>query len=148
MRKLVIAFALSVAATSAHEAGAQSDYPNRPVRVIVDSAPGSATDVTMRVDPTGKLNWAVSFAAAGAMGVGNGVKLDAAGTSLYMGGGQQLPGADAGADFRLPALDVARDAGVEVRRLVGLEGGRQRHLAARRALGPDHVDLSWMAGEK
>ncbi len=28
---------------------AQSDYPNRPVRIVVDSAPGSANDVTLRI---------------------------------------------------------------------------------------------------
>jgi tripartite-type tricarboxylate transporter receptor subunit TctC len=38
---------LAVAAAST--ARAQSDYPNKAVRIIVDSAPGSATDVTLRV---------------------------------------------------------------------------------------------------
>src|SRR3954468_14843413 len=32
-----------------HEARAQSDYPNKPVRIVVDSAPGSANDVTLRI---------------------------------------------------------------------------------------------------
>jgi hypothetical protein len=54
--------------------------------------PTTTTDMTVRVDPTGKVNWEVSFGAAGAMAVGDSVKLDSAGTSLYMGGGQQLPG--------------------------------------------------------
>jgi tripartite-type tricarboxylate transporter receptor subunit TctC len=30
-------------------AQAQSDYPNRPVRIVVDSAPGSANDTTLRI---------------------------------------------------------------------------------------------------
>jgi tripartite-type tricarboxylate transporter receptor subunit TctC len=37
---------LGIAAGTAH---AQSDYPNRPVRIIVDSAPGSATDTILRL---------------------------------------------------------------------------------------------------
>lgn len=39
-----IAFAASIGA-----AQAQSDYPSKPVRIICDSAPGSATDVTARI---------------------------------------------------------------------------------------------------
>jgi tripartite-type tricarboxylate transporter receptor subunit TctC len=39
-----IAFAASIGA-----AHAQVDYPGRPVRIICDSAPGSATDVTARI---------------------------------------------------------------------------------------------------
>lgn len=53
--------------------------------------PTTTTDVTIRVDPTGKVNWAVTFAPAGDTGVGNSVKLDSTGTNLYMGGGQQMP---------------------------------------------------------
>ena len=41
-----IAFAASVGVGSAT---AQADYPNKPVRIICDSAPGSATDVTARI---------------------------------------------------------------------------------------------------
>lgn len=40
------AFAVLVAAGAAH---AQSDYPNKSVRIIVDSGPGSATDVAVRI---------------------------------------------------------------------------------------------------
>ena len=39
-----IAFAASMGA-----AQAQVDYPSKPVRIICDSAPGSATDVTARI---------------------------------------------------------------------------------------------------
>ena len=39
-----IAFAASIGAVQA-----QSDYPGKPVRIICDSAPGSATDVTARI---------------------------------------------------------------------------------------------------
>jgi tripartite-type tricarboxylate transporter receptor subunit TctC len=38
---------LSVAVAS--EARAQSDYPNKPVRIVVDSAAGSANDATSRI---------------------------------------------------------------------------------------------------
>jgi tripartite-type tricarboxylate transporter receptor subunit TctC len=31
------------------DAQAQADYPNKPVRIVVDSAPGSANDVTLRI---------------------------------------------------------------------------------------------------
>lgn len=43
---LLIAAATIYGATPAH---AQSDYPNKPVRVIVDSAAGSANDATSRI---------------------------------------------------------------------------------------------------
>ena len=39
--------ALGVAITG--EAGAQANYPNRPVRIISDSSPGSAVDVGLRI---------------------------------------------------------------------------------------------------
>lgn len=42
---LAIGFALASSASAL----AQSDYPNRPVKIIVDSAAGSATDVTARL---------------------------------------------------------------------------------------------------
>src|SRR6478735_11816868 len=42
---------LAIAATIALSLGAQaqSTYPEKPVRIIVDSAPGSATDVSVRL---------------------------------------------------------------------------------------------------
>jgi tripartite-type tricarboxylate transporter receptor subunit TctC len=36
-------------ATAGGASAQTSDYPNKPVRIIVDSAPGSATDVTLRL---------------------------------------------------------------------------------------------------
>jgi tripartite-type tricarboxylate transporter receptor subunit TctC len=47
MRALISAFAAVLACCA--PAQAQSDYPNRPVKLIVDSAPGSATDVASRL---------------------------------------------------------------------------------------------------
>jgi tripartite-type tricarboxylate transporter receptor subunit TctC len=45
------AFTLAIAAALAlcQGAGAQGSYPDKPVRIIVDSAPGSATDVAVRL---------------------------------------------------------------------------------------------------
>src|SRR5215475_11945042 len=43
------AFALGTALALCASAQAQSVYPDKPVRIIVDSAPGSATDVTARL---------------------------------------------------------------------------------------------------
>jgi len=45
------AFMLAIAATLALPAGAlsQATYPDKPVRIICDSAPGSATDVSVRL---------------------------------------------------------------------------------------------------
>jgi tripartite-type tricarboxylate transporter receptor subunit TctC len=39
--------ALSIVAAT--DARAQSDYPNKPVRIVVDSAPGSANDAALRI---------------------------------------------------------------------------------------------------
>jgi tripartite-type tricarboxylate transporter receptor subunit TctC len=47
-RRLVAASLAALAAGSARRARAD-DYPNRPVRLITDSAPGSAIDVPMRI---------------------------------------------------------------------------------------------------
>lgn len=47
MKALVLAAAAALAMCSSVHA--QSDYPNKPVKIIVDSAAGSATDVTARL---------------------------------------------------------------------------------------------------
>jgi tripartite-type tricarboxylate transporter receptor subunit TctC len=47
MRMLIFAIAAALSLTAGVEA--QGTYPEKPVRVIVDSAPGSSTDVTVRL---------------------------------------------------------------------------------------------------
>jgi tripartite-type tricarboxylate transporter receptor subunit TctC len=47
MRTLLSALAATLVLCAG--AQAQSDYPNKPVKIIIDSAPGSATDVTARL---------------------------------------------------------------------------------------------------
>jgi tripartite-type tricarboxylate transporter receptor subunit TctC len=44
-----IAWLWLLALFAAGDARAQADYPNKPVRIVVDSAPGSANDVTLRI---------------------------------------------------------------------------------------------------
>ena len=46
--KLVALTLLALATAAAWPAGAE-EYPNKPVRIISDSAPGSAVDVTFRM---------------------------------------------------------------------------------------------------
>jgi len=48
-RRLVMAGAGLLTLVAASNANAQGDYPNKPVRIVVDSAPGSATDVVLRI---------------------------------------------------------------------------------------------------
>jgi tripartite-type tricarboxylate transporter receptor subunit TctC len=48
-RRIGAACAAFAAIVAAGDARAQGDYPNKAVRIVVDSAPGSATDVTLRV---------------------------------------------------------------------------------------------------
>jgi tripartite-type tricarboxylate transporter receptor subunit TctC len=45
----ILLSALAVTALLGANAQAQSDYPNKPVKIIIDSAPGSATDVAVRL---------------------------------------------------------------------------------------------------
>ena len=47
MKTLLPALAVTVALGAA--AHAQADFPNKPVKIIIDSAPGSATDVASRL---------------------------------------------------------------------------------------------------
>jgi len=46
---ITLACLLGLGLAAAGEARAQSDYPNRPVRMISDSSPGSAVDVGLRI---------------------------------------------------------------------------------------------------
>jgi tripartite-type tricarboxylate transporter receptor subunit TctC len=48
-RRVAMACAGLLAVAGAGSANAQGDYPNKAVRIVVDSAPGSSTDVTLRV---------------------------------------------------------------------------------------------------
>jgi len=48
-RSFIVICAALLTVLAAGGASAQSDYPNRAVKIIVDSAPGSATDVTLRI---------------------------------------------------------------------------------------------------
>ena len=65
-------FALSFAA--AGQAQAQSDYPNKPVRMIVDSAAGSANDATSRIlaDKLSQI-WGQSVVTLNQPGAGGGI---------------------------------------------------------------------------
>ena len=75
-------------ATTAH---AQSDYPNRPVRIIVDSAAGSANDATSRIlgDRLGRI-WNQQVLTLNQPGAGGGISAREAskapndGYTLYM----------------------------------------------------------------
>jgi tripartite-type tricarboxylate transporter receptor subunit TctC len=50
MRRVSVTLAAAAfLALSQNFAQAQSDYPSRPVRIVVDSAPGSANDTTLRI---------------------------------------------------------------------------------------------------
>jgi tripartite-type tricarboxylate transporter receptor subunit TctC len=73
------------------EAAAQSDYPNRPVRIIVDSAVGSANDATARIlaDRLGQI-WNQQVVIVNQPGAGGAISARAAqqstadGYTLYM----------------------------------------------------------------
>jgi tripartite-type tricarboxylate transporter receptor subunit TctC len=77
--------------SGAHDARAQSDYPNKPVRIVVDSAPGSANDVTLRIlaDRLGAL-WGQQVLALNHPGAGGSIATRVAATApadgytLYM----------------------------------------------------------------
>ena len=76
---------------AAGDACAQSDYPNKPVRIVVDSAAGSANDATARIlaDKLSKI-WGQSVLTLNQPGAGGGISARAAsespadGYTLYM----------------------------------------------------------------
>jgi len=49
VKALWLAAALIIAVLAPNDAKAQSDWPNRPIRLVVDSAAGSANDATSRI---------------------------------------------------------------------------------------------------
>jgi tripartite-type tricarboxylate transporter receptor subunit TctC len=67
-------------------ASAQTDYPNKPVRIVVDSAPGSANDVTGRIlaDKLGKI-WNQQVITFNQPGAGGSIAARAASTAAADG---------------------------------------------------------------
>ena len=84
------ALVLSIFAT--HGARAQSDYPNTTVRIVVDSAPGSANDATSRVlgDRLSKI-WNQSIVTLNQPGAGGGISARVASQSPADGYTLYLP---------------------------------------------------------
>ena len=85
----LVSFAASVATAS--DLRAQSDYPNKPVRIIVDSAAGSANDAALRIlaDKLSKI-WNQQVLTLNQPGAGGGISANVAsqsapdGYTLYM----------------------------------------------------------------
>jgi tripartite-type tricarboxylate transporter receptor subunit TctC len=84
-------FAVAWLILFAQDARAQSDYPNKPVRIVVDSAAGSANDATARIlaDKLGRI-WNQQVVVLNQPGAGGGISARVAaqsandGTTLYM----------------------------------------------------------------
>ena len=84
-------FAFAMLLFAAHDARAQSDYPNAPVRIVIDSSAGSANDATSRVigDRLGKV-WNQQVVTLNQPGAGGGISARVAsqappdGYTLYM----------------------------------------------------------------
>ncbi len=76
---LALAWLLLLAAGNA---GAQENYPSKPVRIVVDSAAGSANDATARIlaDKLGKL-WKEQVLTLNQPGAGGSISARAAATS-------------------------------------------------------------------
>jgi tripartite-type tricarboxylate transporter receptor subunit TctC len=89
-RCLVVALAL-LGATHL-EALAQSDYPNRPVRIVLDSAAGSANDATARVlaDKLGRI-WSQQVVTVNQPGAGGGISARVAAAATADGYTLYLP---------------------------------------------------------
>ena len=73
---------LLVSTAAAGDARAQSDYPNKTVRVIVDSAAGSANDATSRIiaDKLSRM-WGQQVLTLNQPGAGGGISARAAAES-------------------------------------------------------------------
>jgi tripartite-type tricarboxylate transporter receptor subunit TctC len=73
---------LAAAALTAGDANAQSDYPNKPVRFVVDSAVGSANDASARIlaDQLGKI-WNQQVVVLNQPGAGGAISARVAATS-------------------------------------------------------------------
>src|SRR5262249_23106878 len=90
MTRWIMAIGLALASSAA--AFAQSDFPSKPVKIIVDSAPGSATDVTARLfaDRLGTI-WTRRVRTLTHRGAGGGIAARVAarppadGTTFYVG---------------------------------------------------------------
>jgi tripartite-type tricarboxylate transporter receptor subunit TctC len=84
-------FAVAWLILFAQDARAQSDYPNKPVRIVVDSAAGSANDATARIlaDKLGRI-WNQQVVVLNQPGAGGGISARVAaqsandGATLYM----------------------------------------------------------------
>ena len=78
--------------SSAPEVRAQSDYPNKPVRIVVDSAAGSANDATARIlaDKLGQM-WNQQVIVLNQPGAGGGISARVAAQSPNDGSTLYLP---------------------------------------------------------
>jgi tripartite-type tricarboxylate transporter receptor subunit TctC len=84
------------ASFSTRGAGAQSDFPNKPVRIVVDSAVGSANDVSARIlaDKLGKI-WNQQVVILNQPGAGGGISARVAATAPNDGYTLYLPATSA-----------------------------------------------------
>jgi tripartite-type tricarboxylate transporter receptor subunit TctC len=89
---VLTSLALLGLALSAHHASAQSDYPNKPVRIVVDSAVGSANDVSARIlaDKLGRI-WNQQVIILNQPGAGGSISARVAATSPNDGYTLYLP---------------------------------------------------------
>jgi tripartite-type tricarboxylate transporter receptor subunit TctC len=91
MNVRLLSLAILACLAASHDARAQSDYPNNTVRIVVDSAPGSANDSTSRVlgDRLSKI-WNQPVVTLNQPGAGGGISAKVAsqspadGYTLYM----------------------------------------------------------------
>lgn len=90
--KLAYLAPAGLSALSSRRAAAQSDYPTKPVRIVVDSAVGSANDVSARIlaDKLGQI-WNQQVIVLNQPGAGGGISARVAATSLNDGYTFYLP---------------------------------------------------------